>query len=215
MNFQEYLRKKKMIIFDKIYNIVYIELMESIKLYMPVFMVLFLVFSCGTTSKTEGRQNAVPEENNITIEESIKQEENYNSDNVSQEYYASTREDVRRFIENLNTVISNKDFNTWKAYLSPEYISVISSPENLNRISESPAMKSQKIVLKTLDDYFYNIVVPSRANVGSRVDNIDIEFISANRVRAFTTVIQTRTGEEQRVILYNLEKTSDVWKIIN
>jgi len=130
--------------------------------------------------------------------------------NISKEQYASTKEDVQHFIENLNQTIRRRDYNAWKAALSKEYFDKISSPENLQQVSELPAMKTRRITLKSAEDYFINVVVPSRAN--SRVD--DIEFISENRVKAFT-VMTNASGEEQRLRLYDLEKTGNIWKIID
>jgi len=129
---------------------------------------------------------------------------------VSREQYASTKEDIQHFIERLNQAIKRKDYNAWKAALSSEYFQKISSPENLQQLSELPAMKTRKIILKTAEDYFMNVVVPSRAN--SKVD--DIEFIGENRVKAFTVMVNA-AGEEQRLRLYDLEKTGNIWKIID
>jgi len=56
------------------------------------------------------------------------------------------------------------------------------------------------------------VVVASRAETGVRVD--DIEFISLNRVQAFT-VTTNRAGEEVRLRLYDLEKIGNSWTIIN
>jgi hypothetical protein len=67
-------------------------------------------------------------------------------------------------------------------------------------------LKNQKIVLKSLEDYFLYVVVPSRAN--DRVD--DIEFIGQNRVKAYTI-----TSKGQRLRLYELEKTAGNWNIVN
>jgi len=129
---------------------------------------------------------------------------------ITQEYYASTLDDVREFIEELNAIIRNRNYNAWRAALSQEYYDEISSPENLRWISEQPAMLSRRIVLRNAEDYFINVVVPSRAN--SRVD--DIEFVSMNRVKAFT-VNTNRAGEAQYLRLYDLEKIGNSWKIIN
>jgi len=183
--------------------------MESIKLHLPVILALFLVFSCSSTPKTE-TPNVTEKDDIIEAVETQETEETFDPGNISQEYYVSTRENVRHFIENLNTIISNKNYNAWKDVLSPEYFEEISSPENLQQVSESPALKARKIVLKSPQDYFTHVVVPSRAN--SRVD--DIEFISRDRVKAFT-INTNRAGDEQRLLLYNLEKTGDLWKIIN
>jgi len=176
--------------------------MEIKKTFLGVFLVLIMAAACGSgsTAKSDDKKTT-NQPNNI-----------FNPNAVTKEQYVSTRADVRLFISNLNSIISKKDFNSWKEALSPEYIAAISSPENLDRISETTAMKAQKIVLKTLEDYFKHLVVPSRENVD--VDKIDIEFLSEYRVQAFT-MTTTRTGEERRVRLYDLEKSGNVWKIIN
>ncbi|GBU27871.1 hypothetical protein R84B8_01414 [Treponema sp. R8-4-B8] len=117
---------------------------------------------------------------------------------------------MQKFIEEQNKNIKNKNFDAWKNSLSPEYFAEISSEENLKRISAQPGMKSRKIVLKTARDYFDNVVVPSRADLHVE----EIEFISANRVKAFT-ITTNKAGEEQRLRLYDLEKIGNSWTIIN
>jgi hypothetical protein len=129
---------------------------------------------------------------------------------VTQAQYASTMEEVRNFIDELNRIISNRNYNAWRAVLSQEYYDEISSPDHLRELSEQPAMKTRGIVLRTLQDYFIHVVVPSRAN--SRVD--DIEFIGQNRVKVFA-ISTNRAGEEQRLRLYDLEKINNSWRIIN
>ena len=134
---------------------------------------------------------------------------------ITQEYHNSTRTEVQHFIESLNQIIRNGNFQAWRSALSPEYYSEISSPENLRQVSEQPAMRMRNIVLRNANDYFTHVVVPSRAGVSEiPIGNIDIEFLSLNRVKAFA-VTTTRTGEDQEVRLYDLEKTNDSWYIIN
>ena len=129
---------------------------------------------------------------------------------VTQEQYDSTMDEVRAFINELNRIIASRNYQAWRARLSPEYFALISSPEFLNEVSETPAMKTRRIVLRNAEEYFIHVVVPSRQN--SRVD--DIEFEGRNRVKAFT-VNTSRTGEEVRLRLYDLEKVNDSWIIIN
>jgi len=178
--------------------------MKSQIIYLPVIMALMMVVSCNTGPKPEKTKDTTATADSDTSP-------SFDPSKISQERYVSTREDVRHFIEELNKIISSGNYNSWKSMLSPEYFSDISSPESLSQMSEQPAMKRQKIILKTPEDYFKHVVVPSRAN--SRVD--DIEFISENRVKAFTINTNNRTGEEQRLRLYDLEKTNNTWKIIN
>ncbi|MDR0502363.1 MAG: hypothetical protein LBH16_03470 [Treponema sp.] len=137
-------------------------------------------------------------------------EEYFDPDSITEEQFILTKIDVQHFIEELNQAIRNRNYQAWKAALSQEYFDELSSKENLKLISELPAMKTRKIVLKTPQDYFIHVVVPSRAN--SRVD--DIEFIGEHRVKAFT-INTNRAGREVKLRLYDLEVFDDKWKIIN
>ena len=129
---------------------------------------------------------------------------------VTQQQYTSTMEEVQAFIGDLNRIISTRNYQAWRARLSPEYFAVISSPEFLHQVSEQPAMKTRRIVLRSAEEYFIHVVVPSRAD--SRVDNI--EFAGRDKVIAYTVNIN-RAGEEVRLRLYDLEKVNDSWIIIN
>ena len=131
---------------------------------------------------------------------------------ITEEQHASTREDVKQFIDMVNHLIKDGNYNKWETVLSPEYIAVTASPENLSWISDTVVMRNNRIVLKTLEDYFIHVVGPSRASVNID-ENIDIEFLSENKVQAFSIRI-TNTGAEQRVMLYELEKVNDSWTIL-
>jgi len=176
--------------------------MESIKLCLTITLALLLAVSCVSDPK--------PKTEAVAVEAAAPQESVFNPSAISREQYDTTKEDVQKFIEELNRIIRSRNYNAWKDTLAPEYFNEISSAENLNQISEQPAMKTRRIVLRTAEDYFIHVVVPSRAN--SRVD--DIEFVDSTRVKAFTVNVN-RAGEEQRLRLYDLEKTGDMWKIIH
>jgi hypothetical protein len=131
---------------------------------------------------------------------------------VTQEMYDFTLAEVKVFIERLNLLINRKNYDGWKAALSDDYFNHISSDEFLANASESSALRSRKIVLKTLNDYFTHVVVPSRSN--SRVD--EIEFTDTNTVKVY--YIEKRKNdnnemETRRLRLYELIKTGNTWKI--
>jgi len=177
------------------------------KAKIPFFIILiaFLAVLCLFTSCTSTPKPKVDNKEEMTP---VVQQPG--AIHVSKEQYNTTKDDVQHFIERLNQTIRKKDYKTWKDSLSPEYFDKLASKENLSQMSDLPAMKTRGIVLKNVEDYFINVVVPSRAN--SRVD--EIEFIGENRVKAFT-IITNSSGEEQRLRLYDLEKTGNIWKIIN
>jgi len=185
--------------------------MDNNKLPLLFILVVIIAVSCGTDPKAgQAQGGAVTTGETGEQGNTVQAEEAFNPYRVSQEYYDSTKEDVQHFINELNRVIRNRNYDLWREALSDEYFREISSPENLQQVSEQPAMMTRRIVLRTPEDYFLYVVVPSRTN--SRVD--DIEFISRNRVKAFT-ISTTRSGEEQRLRLYDLEKIGNTWKIIN
>jgi len=170
-----------------------------------ITIAVYLVISCNSAPDPMPPIRSSQQNTNQTAQNDV-----FDPTRVSQAYYESTRVEVQQFIEDLNRIISNRNYNAWRAALSPEYFAEISSPENLKRISDTPGMKTRGIVLRTPQDYFTHVVVPARANL--RVD--DIEFISLNRVKAFT-INTNRSGEEVRLRLYDLEKINNTWTIIN
>jgi len=181
--------------------------MGSIKLRLLFALAVILVVSCGTGPKQGKSQNT---ETAPVQTETAPAVEAFNPVSISQEYYDATKEDIQRFIGELNQIIRRRNYNAWKETLSPKYFAEISSKEYLQQISEYQIIKQQNIVLKDAEDYFRHVFIPSRAN--SRVD--DIEFIDRNRVKVIT-INTNRAGEEQRLILFSLEKSGDKWRIIN
>jgi hypothetical protein len=190
--------------------------MEKVILRMVLVVVFFIAVSCGTQPQVE---EASPLEiteyadSSSTDKEELNEEELY-SENSSQKRYIATRVEVQRLIGDINKIINNGSYDMWKPLLSEEYFAKISTPEFLQQVSELPAMKSQKIVLKTPREYFYNVVIPSRANTRIDYSSIDIEFISENRVKAFT-ITTNKAGETMQNRLYDLEHFGNSWKIID
>jgi len=179
-------------------------------LLLPVVLVAILLV-CKSQPAVEPGSPSLEEGEPAGIEGHI---------NVSDELRAQTLAEVRAFVDQLNTLISSKNYNGWKDALSDERFKQISSAKFLNDATESDILKRQKIVLKTPNDYFLNVVIPARSN--SRVD--EIEFITLNRIKVFYNQEVTRknennttTTETRRLRLYDLEKSEDTgeWKIID
>jgi hypothetical protein len=129
----------------------------------------------------------------------------FDPSSISQVEKDTSMQEIRQLTQQLNTIIRAKNYNAWITYLDPGYLATINSREFLDNVSKSPTLVKQKIALNSAYDYFINVVVPSRAN--SRVD--DIEFVSKNRVKAYTI-----DNKENRLRLFDLEKTGTGWKII-
>ncbi|MDR2375348.1 MAG: hypothetical protein LBD96_02800 [Treponema sp.] len=130
---------------------------------------------------------------------------------ITEEVRNSTKVNIRELIGELNGIIRRGDFNAWVSRLDESYLARLSSREFLDIVSQTPKLRSRGEPLKDLEDYFINVVIPSRANTGNRVDDIEIEFIPAEeKVLAFRT---TSNGRRER--LYELKNIDGTWKIIN
>jgi hypothetical protein len=125
------------------------------------------------------------------------------STEITQEEYAKTFEEVEKVIDELNSIIKAGDFSRWTTYLTSKFNQEVMDPKVLEKINEQPILKRNRIIIKTLSDYFMYVVVPSRASV--RLD--DLIFTDANRVRAFMLI------RGDRVLIYQLEKIAGKWKI--
>ena len=136
------------------------------------------------------------------------EEKGFDPGTISKEAYDNTKFEIQHLIEDLNKIIRARNYNSWLTYLSEDYRREINSKEFRDDLVEKfPAFRGR---INNARDYFTNVVVPSRAN--DHVD--DIEFVSENRVKAYTIFI-TRDNQRQRVILYNLELIDGKWQIIN
>jgi hypothetical protein len=122
---------------------------------------------------------------------------------VSQELFNQTFTEVELLIKNLNSLIRDRNYQKWTGYLSKEYIDRMSQPEYLRQLSQSATLLKNNITLKTLQDYFSYVVVPSRANL--RLD--DLVFLSETVVEAIMKV------GNRRVTVYRLIKIGNQWMI--
>ena len=198
--------------------------MRSIS-FIAVLLALF-VLSCNSTPETPVQ--VVPAAEPVIVQPRVEEPAApppppvavFDAERARQERYDTVMEDVTNLIANLNRIIRARDYNSWRNYLSDSFFEHISSQAFLESTTEDLFRRDQAVaaamgrdlrtvqrrVLRNARDYFDHIVVPSRSN--DRVD--DIDFISDNRVRAFS--VDTRGN---RVILYDLELINGNWLIVN
>lgn len=190
-------------------------IMKKIGLLFCV-IVFFLISCAGQQEQTQPKpqqpqsqqqqpQPAEPKANTETPPPKT-QEVVFDPATISQQEKDTAKIEIQQLIQRLNGIIRAKNYNAWVSYLDSGYFTMISSSEHLEQVSKSPVLVKQKIVLKSAQDYFNHVVVPSRTN--DRVD--DIEFVSQNRVKAYTV-----NNAGNRLRLYDLEKFGSEWKIIN
>jgi hypothetical protein len=134
----------------------------------------------------------------------------FDYEHITEDVHIHTRAEVQRLIGELDTIIRNEDYRAWIGHLDASYLKKISSADFLAAQSQSPRLKSQES-LKSAEEYFIKVVVPSRANTSYRIDDIDIQFVPEEElVLAFLT-----TSAGRRLRLYELKNVEGVWKIIN
>jgi hypothetical protein len=156
---------------------------------------------------------SVPEEPIITepVPEAPPVQPGFDYTSITEEVRTAAKIDIRELIGELNGIIRRGDFSAWTSRLDKSYLDRLSSREFLDTVSQTPKLKSRGEPLRDLEDYFINVVIPSRATMSDRVDDIDIEFIpEEEKVLAFRTA---PNGQRQR--LYELKNINGTWKIIN
>ena len=117
---------------------------------------------------------------------------------ATEELISQTFDDIEAIIEQLNSTISKRDYDTWLTYLTENYIEKTSEQSNLDKYEPKQIEK-----LTSLKDYFDYIVVPTR----SRVNLDEIEFEDDRSLFAYTVL------RGQKYILYYLVKVEKDWKI--
>ncbi|HEQ72315.1 MAG TPA: hypothetical protein ENN69_07490 [Spirochaetia bacterium] len=123
---------------------------------------------------------------------------------ASRELYDSTFHELTQLLEKTERIIATGDFKAWKTLLTDDYIARYSDAGYLRELSEKPNLKDRNIVLRSLEDYFYQVFIPSRK--GTRLDSI--EFIDRTHVKAITVIRET----PYVVYLFEKDKNNE-WKI--
>jgi hypothetical protein len=122
---------------------------------------------------------------------------------ATEELYKRTFDEVQAVIADLTRIIAEGDYSQWLTYLTTYYVRTSSSAAFLEDVSHSGVLKKNGIVLKSLKDYFDNVVVRSRLQ--ARLE--EINFVDATHVKAITRI------QGSPVILYYLVQEEGRWKI--
>jgi hypothetical protein len=201
----------------------------------PVWILMvpvFLALSCSTEQAAapvvpEAPAPQAPAESPPPLAERIPEEkveekpeeEFFDPQEVSQEKYDTTIQDIQEMIRKLNDIVRAKDFEAWMSALADSSVRKINSREFLEEKANDLYKKNvsnavvrgqdisrvRKINFRNPQDYFNYVVVPSHTN-----DHVDeITFNSQTQITAYT-----RDEKGQRLILYDLENIDGYWKII-
>lgn len=180
--------------------------MRNIFVYLSITIILTSFSSCTTQDLTE--QLVVPPEETpaeLVQETAVSPEviEAESSDTLNEIEIKEAETNISELIQTLNDIIASKDFQNWKKHLSDDYINYYSNPDVLKEKSQSPLLTKNKIVLRSLEDYFNYVVVGSRQNV--KLD--EIKALDRDRIKAYMFI------NNKAVIIYELVRIDDNWKI--
>ena len=114
------------------------------------------------------------------------------------------KSEIEEVVKKLNDITAQKDYGRWRYWLSTEYIKEFSKPDVLKKTSEGLPSNLKGKQLKSIEDYFYYVFVPSRQN--GRVD--DIAYLTPTKVRVL------KITSTQTLIFYNLEKIDERWLLV-
>jgi len=129
------------------------------------------------------------------------------SSEISQAYYDQSLAEIISFLNTIDAIIKKADFEAWQKHCSEAYLKHYAHPEVLKELSQRPMLKTQNLKLKTLKDYFLQVFIPSRLELGNlTIDKL--EFITPTRVKVLVRI------NNASYLLYLLEKDDkNNWKI--
>ena len=187
--------------------------MKSKSSYVFILLVFVITFFSCVSTPEEPAEKPVVEQSAVEpepvqepepepVEEVVVNDET--GFEVSKEVYDQTFDEMKMLVEKLNGIISDRNYEKWKLYLSDKYIRTYNDKAKLKVISEnSQILADNNIVLTNLKDYFEWVVVPSR----SKASADDMVFEDENRIKAYMFV------KDKKSILYQLEKIEEKWLI--
>jgi hypothetical protein len=122
---------------------------------------------------------------------------------ATEELKKKTFEEVQAVIVALDRIIAAADYRQWLSFLTAEYVGSRSNAGFLKEASDAAVLKKNGIVLRSLEDYFNDVVV--RSHLQGTLN--DVTFVDATHVKAYTRIQGTL------YILYYLVSEDGRWKI--
>lgn len=190
--------------------------MKNTHIFISIFLIALLSFSSCVSSSKQSPADEKPAE---TVTEEKKRPEKPKAEKtaeeleyeratkdlvgetVSKDIFEKDKAEILNKIEELNVIMKNRSYSQWLRYIEPNSINYWSQKKNLNAASKQLPVKG--IQLKSLEDYFNYVFIPSR--MGKQID--EIRYISSSSIKA----VQVR--ESTTVIFYNFKKINGDWRV--
>ena len=120
---------------------------------------------------------------------------------VSKDTFAEDKTNILAIIAKLDIIMKDFDYKSWTLYVEPDSLAYWQQPENLKKAQSRLPIKG--LQLRSLEDYFKYVFVPSRAG---RVVT-EIRYIDD------TTVKAVQVQENQDIIYYYFKKIDRSWML--
>ena len=122
--------------------------------------------------------------------------------NITKEIFEEDKRNILNIIEKLSVVMSKKDYKTWLTFIDDASVKYWSNRTNLQKAQSRLPVKG--LYLRTLEDYFKYVFIPSRA--GRTVDEIRYE--NERQVKA------VHVNGDNDTVYYNFKKSANgEWKL--
>ena len=145
-----------------------------------------------------GKAHVVPK-----TEEEKEYERSVGTADVSVDTFTKDKAEIRRIIQELDVVMQEYNYKAWLTYLDADSISYWSKKANLTAAQKKLPIKG--LQLRTLEDYFKYVFVPSRK--GKEIKE-ELRYISDKNLQA----VQVQE-DEAVIVYYNFNKIDDAWKL--
>lgn len=191
----------------------------KIKLFVLLSALLFAlsVISCTSTGQAEDVPGETVEESNKVEKQAEKRASEEDSEyqrsvgtekSISLDTFNADKAAIIKKISELNVIMAKRDYNSWLKYIDPQSQAYWSTPANLAKASGKLPKNAKGLKLRTLQDYFIHVFIPSRN--GRTID--EIRYNSADSVRA-VQVSKNEDGTNRIVVYYNFVKQDGDWKV--
>ena len=218
---------------------------KGLLLPLPLSLVLFLGFACGTAPETaappepaasqavsapvpapsqtaSAPEPAHPQTVSAPEPQAIVQhdEPDFDPDSISDEQFAATKIEVQAFIADLNRIIRARNYTAWVDHLADSYFSEMSSQSFLQDKTEELYRRDQ-IVAQNIGRDPRQV---ERRILRTPIDYFNLIVVpsrSNDRVDDISFVSETKViaytvdTRGNRLILYDLEIIDGKWKIIS
>ena len=125
-----------------------------------------------------------------------------NGDSVSKKEFNEDKQTILEMISELAIIMETGDCNAWLKYIDKESQQYYSNPVNLRNVQRK--LPNKLIELKTIDDYFKYVFIPSRKN--KQID--EIRYTSKTYVKAVEV-----NDDNSTTVYYYFSKNGDKWLV--